>query len=289
MDGPPVGGGSPGARTVSWSTSDGEADRAGRLRTYDAEHGGAGTAVTVGAEPVALVGVGDAVWTIGATGVLTKVDPAAGTVLAEVDLGGATVDAVVAGGELWVGDIGRSLVHVLDPESGEVVADPIVVEAGAVRLAPAGDRLWVSGLEDQVTPVDVRRPSSPGEPVTVGRAPIGMAMRGRRALGREQRRRHGQPHQPGERPAARRAARCRRRTDRARGRRRGRRGSWTRTTDRSTASTPRRASRSARRSRCRCAPAACRRDPAGVWVVGVDPSRVVAWRVNRFRRRRPSG
>ena len=119
-------------------TSDGEADSAGRLRTYDAEDGGAGTAVTVGAEPVALVGVGDAVWTIGATGVLTKVDPAAGTVLAEVDLGGATTDAVVADGKLFVADIGRSLVHVLDPESGEVVADAIVVEAGAVRLVTDG-------------------------------------------------------------------------------------------------------------------------------------------------------
>jgi DNA-binding beta-propeller fold protein YncE len=133
----------------------------------------------VGQQPVALVPAGDAVWAIGATGIVTKLDAAAteSSPGLGVELGGALVDGAIAGGRLFVADIERSLVHVLDPENGEVVDDPIVVEAGAVRLVTDGNRLWVSGLEDQVTPIDVEALVA-RQPVTVGQAPIGMAIAG---------------------------------------------------------------------------------------------------------------
>jgi DNA-binding beta-propeller fold protein YncE len=167
-----------------WVASDGEGEAAagaapapGALRGYDAATGQAtGDSIPVGPDPVALVGLEDAVWTVGATGVMTKVGLAAGApaMAAQVDLGGALTDAVVAGERLWVADIGASVVHVLDPETGEVVDDPVVVEAGAVRLTVAGERIWVSGTDDQVTPIDTADLVA-REPITVGNGPIGLA------------------------------------------------------------------------------------------------------------------
>jgi DNA-binding beta-propeller fold protein YncE len=149
----------------------------GTVRSLDVETGAVLGSSAVGPQPVALVPVADGAWSIGATGVLTKVrsvaDEDGGATTTE--LGGALVDAVVAGGRLWVADIERSVVHVLDPETGEVVDDPIAVPAGAVRLAVAGERLWVSGLEDQVTPIDTAQLVA-RQPVQVGSTPIGMAV-----------------------------------------------------------------------------------------------------------------
>jgi DNA-binding beta-propeller fold protein YncE len=151
-------------------------DAAGTVLSLDVETGRVLGSVPVGAQPVALVPVADGAWSIGATGLMTKVGLGGGrpALAAQVDLGAALVDGVVRDDRLWVADIGSSLVHVLDPETGEVVADPIVVEAGAVRLTAAGERLWVSGLEDQVTPIDIGALVA-RQPVRVGRAPIGMA------------------------------------------------------------------------------------------------------------------
>ena len=156
-----------------WVASDGEDP--GIVRRLDPATGEVRSEIEVGTDPVALAPVEGGVWAIGATGVLSKVEPESTTPTAEVDLGGATVDGVVAAGRLWVADIGRSIVHVLDPETGEVVADPVVVEAGAVRVVAAGERIWVSGLEDQVTPIDVEAVVA-RQPVTVGQGPIGMAI-----------------------------------------------------------------------------------------------------------------
>jgi DNA-binding beta-propeller fold protein YncE len=94
-----------------------------------------------------------------------------------VEVGGALVDAVVLGDRLYVGDIERSLVHVLDAATGAAVAPAVAVPAGVVRLAAAGERLWVTGLEDQVTPIDVATGVA-GSPATVGLGPIGAVATG---------------------------------------------------------------------------------------------------------------
>ena len=133
----------------------------------------------VGQQPIALVPAADALWAVGATGIVTKLEAGAAesTPGLGVELGGTLVDGAIAGGRLFVADLERSLVHVLDPENGEVVADPIPVSAGVVRLVTDGARLWASGLEDRVTPIDADALVA-RQPVTVGRAPIGMAIAG---------------------------------------------------------------------------------------------------------------
>ena len=129
--------------------------------------------------PVALAeGPDGRVWVVGATGTVARL-PAVelGTEPAPlgpvVELGGALVDAVVDGGRLYVGDIERDLVHVLDAATGAPAAPPITVPAGVVRLTVGGGRLWVTGLEQEVTPVDLET-GQPGAPVAVGAGPIGL-------------------------------------------------------------------------------------------------------------------
>ncbi len=174
--------GRPSAATVAlgdlWVTSDDEPSTRslGGVRRYDAATGELVVFAAVGGDPVAVVPLRDGVWTVGATGVMTRAEPATNEhPAAEVDLGGALVDAVVAGGRLWVADIGRSLVHVLDPDTGEQVEDPVLVEAGAVRLAATPDHVWVTGLEDRVTSIDVSTTET-GPPIRVGIGPIGMVV-----------------------------------------------------------------------------------------------------------------
>ncbi len=175
--------GRPAAAAVAlgdlWVASDGEDDQVGRVRRYDTETGTRLAVHEVGRHPVAVVPIPDVgVWTIGATGLITRIEASGPDVaLTTVDLQGALVDGVLAGGRLWVADIGGSVVHVRDPVTGARAGEPVLVEAGAVRLLVAGDRIWVSGLEDQVTPIDLAT-ATVGVPVTVGQAPIGMAVAG---------------------------------------------------------------------------------------------------------------
>jgi streptogramin lyase len=134
-----------------------------------------GPPIPVTSAPVAVeVGAGRA-WVVDPSGTLTGIDLGAPSEPAlSVELGGALVDVAVDGEHVWVGDIGAGTVRSVDASTGALSA-PLPVPGGVVRLALDEDRLWVSGLEDAVTPIDL--PTGPvGEPLTVGVAPIGMAV-----------------------------------------------------------------------------------------------------------------
>ena len=161
-----------------WVASDAETTGGrGTVAVHDPRTGELVASTPLGAPPVAFAPVEDGVWAVGASGLLTKLgsDGAAIARTAQVSLGNGLVDALVAAGRLWVADVQHGVVNVLDPENGEVVADPIPIAAGAVRLASDGGRVWVSGREDQVTPIDTATLVA-RQPVRVGLAPIGMAV-----------------------------------------------------------------------------------------------------------------
>ncbi len=121
----------------------------------------------------ALVGVaevGDAVWVIDARGSASRV----GVPPVVVELGGTLVDVVGAGDVLYVGDLETGVVHELDAATG-AIRGSVHVPDGVVRLALAGDQLWVTGAEHTVTRIDLPTLQA-GAPVEVGNGPIGVAV-----------------------------------------------------------------------------------------------------------------
>ena len=121
----------------------------------------------------ALVGVaeaGDAVWVIDAHGSASRV----GVPPVVVELGGTLVDVVGAGDVLYVGDLETGVVHELDAATG-AIRGTVDVPDGVVRLALAGDQLWVTGADHTVTRIDLPTLHA-GAPVEVGNGPIGIAV-----------------------------------------------------------------------------------------------------------------
>ena len=132
-----------------------------------------GEPISVGPEPVALDHDGTQLFVAHATGRITIVTEA-GVIGAPLELGGALSDVVAGDGAVWVADIEGSAVHRIDVDR-RAVDRRISVPQGAVRLALASDRLWVSNLEATVTAVDLAS-GAVSEPVPVGVAPIGIAV-----------------------------------------------------------------------------------------------------------------
>ena len=161
---------------VLWVADDGS----GQVQRIDARTGAAlGLPTAVGPSPVAIaVGGGPGLGGRGAgdggparrhDGVDRRGPP--------VVLGGALVDVVADGSTIWVGDIEGRVVRALDPASGAERRPAISVPAGVVRLAVAGNQLWVTGQDDLVTPID-RSTGAVGTAVRVGNGPIGLALAG---------------------------------------------------------------------------------------------------------------
>jgi YVTN family beta-propeller protein len=81
---------------------------------------------------------------------------------------------------VWVADIEASAIRSVEVATG-AVSEAIQVPAGVVRMAVAGPRLWVTGLESEVTPID-RATGAVGATVPVGSGPIGLAVDGSGSL-----------------------------------------------------------------------------------------------------------
>jgi outer membrane protein assembly factor BamB len=120
-----------------------------------------------------LVGVAEAgggLWVIDARGVASRLGPSG----VAVELGGTLVDVVGAGALLYVGDLEGGVVHELDAATG-TVRRTLPVPDGVVRLALDGSRLWVTGTDRTVTPVDLVTGTA-GPPAEVGLGPIGLTV-----------------------------------------------------------------------------------------------------------------
>jgi DNA-binding beta-propeller fold protein YncE len=121
----------------------------------------------------ALVGVAatdEGVWVIAAQGSAVRV----GRPPVFAPLGGTLVDVVGAGDVLYVGDLESGVVHELDAATGAVLR-AVAVPHGVVRLALDDGRLWVTGTESSVTPIDLAT-FTPSAPAGVGGGPIGVAV-----------------------------------------------------------------------------------------------------------------
>lgn len=125
-----------------------------------------------GSALVGLAEAGGGLWVIDARGTATRV----GGAPVVVELGGTPVDVVGAGDVLYVGDLETGVVHELDAATG-AVRRTLPVPGGVVRLALDGSRLWVTGAERTVTPVDLVTGAA-GPPAEVGLGPIGVAVAG---------------------------------------------------------------------------------------------------------------
>lgn len=117
--------------------------------------------ITVGASPVNLAFGAGSVWVSNnGGGTVSRIDPAAGRVVATVDVGGAPAAVASGGGSVWVGNFGNSLLARIDPSTDAVAGrldlggqplGPAVAADGTVwvsnfdgsieRVAPAGDRV----------------------------------------------------------------------------------------------------------------------------------------------------
>ena len=132
-----------------------------------------GAPIAVGPDPVALDHDGTQLLVAHATGRVTIVAED-GVIGVPFELGGALSDVAAGDGAAWVADIERSAVHRIDVDR-RAVDRTVAVPPGAVRLALAPDRLWVSNLEATVTAVDLTS-GAVSEPVPVGSAPIGLSV-----------------------------------------------------------------------------------------------------------------
>lgn len=90
-----------------------------------------------------------------------------------VQVGRAFADVAVDGDRIWVADIGLGTVSQVD--AGGATVWQTEVPSGAVRLAPVGDRLWVSGIENTIVALDAATGRLVEEPIRVGEGPIGLA------------------------------------------------------------------------------------------------------------------
>lgn len=162
---------------VLWVADDGD----GVVRRFDAGDGSSiGPAIAVSPHPTAIEVADGVVWVADPDGTITRIDAADGVMVGTTATGGVLVDLANADGVVWAADIQAGAVWAVDASNGASRV-PIVVPAGAVRLAVAGTKLWVSGIDREVTPID-RLTGTVGAAVPAGEGPIGMAADGRGTL-----------------------------------------------------------------------------------------------------------
>ena len=137
------------ARGTVWVADDGD----DVVRRYDAEDGDTiGRAIPVPANPVAIAARGDDAWVASAGGEVTHLRGGA-VAGSPARVGGSLVGIAIAPDGVWLADIANAAVLRVDPASLAVTAT-VPVPAGAVRVAAAGDVLWVTNTENTVTRVD---------------------------------------------------------------------------------------------------------------------------------------
>lgn len=122
-------------------------------------------------QPAALARSDDgAVWIAHRSGSVSRIDPR-GTVTRSIP--GSPVAIVSAFDRIWVADLARDVVVVLDADARIVATIPVAI--GPVALAATRDRVWVSSITDGlVQPIDpVTLRARNGTPVGYG--PIALA------------------------------------------------------------------------------------------------------------------
>jgi YVTN family beta-propeller protein len=129
-----------------------------------------GDPIPVAPQPIAVDYGAGAVWVAHAGGTVTQIVD--GQVAASVTVGGTLVDVLAGVADVFVGDIAGGLVRRIDPATRTVGA-PITVPAGVVRLALVGGYVWVTNTENTVTLVDPSA-GTVAKQVQVGNGPIGL-------------------------------------------------------------------------------------------------------------------
>lgn len=128
--------------------------------------------IQVERNPIAMDAYDDEVWVGHASGALVRIDRSSLERDDAIDVGGSITGVDVVAGSVWVTDHARGRLIEIDASEG-TVEQRITVPDGAVRVAVARDRAWVSNNENTVSAVDVSR-GKVVETVEVGGGPIGL-------------------------------------------------------------------------------------------------------------------
>lgn len=132
--------------------------------------------VEVERNPVAIAAGTGAVWVGHASGTVVRIDAGTRRPGRPIEAGESITGIAVSHGRVWVTDIATDSLVEIDARSSRVLATHTIPD-GAVRVAPAGDALWVSNKERTVTRFDPESGRT-GPRVNVGFGPIGLAFDG---------------------------------------------------------------------------------------------------------------
>lgn len=125
--------------------------------------GGSGAVATHGA----------AVWVAASSGLLTRLDPATGRTLRQLDPNSGPAGIAIGDGAIWVSDTEGDNVIRVDPTG---LLTPIAVAGGPTGIAAGEGGVWVTeSLNDAVVRIDPNTPSATTT-VKVGRSPAGVAI-----------------------------------------------------------------------------------------------------------------
>jgi hypothetical protein len=115
-----------------------------------------------------------AVWVTFPDGRLVEVDPEAGKVVTETQVGDFIDEAVLGAGGLWVLDITEGALTRVDPRTLEA-SDPIGFSGSVLGMAADDEHVWMLETSgNDVIPVSVN--GIVGDPISVGENPSGIAV-----------------------------------------------------------------------------------------------------------------
>lgn len=113
------------------------------------------------------------IWIAHTTGTLTYLSPTGE--IEETDVGGSPTAVVVAAGRVWIADIIKDQVLVLDAQTRDQLAK-VKVPTGPVALASSPGRIWVASITDGLLTSINTSNLKTSVPVPVGFGPIAIAV-----------------------------------------------------------------------------------------------------------------
>ena len=130
-----------------------------------------GQPVKVERNPVALAADDDGAWVAHASGWLLRVEASTRRVTERIEIGGSLTSVALQGETVWVTDLSHDLLYAIDPKRPKDATSTHIPE-GAVRVEVGGLYVWVTGREASVTSFDPA--TDKVEIHEVGTGPIGM-------------------------------------------------------------------------------------------------------------------
>ena len=126
---------------------------------------------------------------------MRQINPSTATAVGTpIRAGRGPAGVTVGGGLVWVANSRSDTVTRVDPSILAILGDPIAVGGGPGGIDAGPNLVWVaSAADDTVSRIDIENGDVVGDPIDVGARTGGDLDRRRSRLGRQQRRRDGNP------------------------------------------------------------------------------------------------